>query len=154
MYMQKLKIMYSLSTEVMSDGKLSLFMMGSHISEFLLHIENINQHCFYGRCLGFQVFTNDFWNVCSSSFSCFSKFCITCPFQFCDGLRNILKTLSFCMASFSEMYYNNGTVLERCANSVKYLLDPEARARRVVNIFLHADISFCQAFWFLNESSK
>jgi len=58
------------------------------------------------------------------------------------------------MASFSEMYYNNGTLLGRCANSVKYLLDPEARARRIVNISQHADISFCQAFWFLNESGK
>jgi len=58
------------------------------------------------------------------------------------------------MASFSEIYYSNGTLLGRCTNSVKYLLDPEARARRIVNISQHADISFCQAFWFLSESGK
>jgi len=58
------------------------------------------------------------------------------------------------MASFSEIYYSNGTLLGRCTNSVKYLLDPEARARRIVNIAQHADISFCQAFWFLSESGK
>lgn len=77
-----------------------------------------------------------------------------CLFQFCDSLKHVLKTILFGMASFSEIYYNNGTVLGRCANSVKYLLDPEARARRIVNISQNADISFCQAFWFLNESGK
>lgn len=111
----------------MSDGKPSLFTLGDDHSakELLNQAEDINQYCFYGRCLGFQ---------------------------FCDSLKHVLKALSFCMVSFSEMYYNNGTLLGRCANSVKYLLDPEARARRIVNISQHADISFCQAFWFLNES--
>ncbi|EZA47677.1 hypothetical protein DMN91_012343 [Ooceraea biroi] len=124
--LQQLKTLYSWSTEVMGDGKLSLFPVEGHSAqEFLAQAENINQYCFYGRCLGFQ---------------------------FCDSLKDVLKALSFCMASFSEMYYNNGTLLGRCANSVKYLLDPEARARRIVNISQHADISFCQAFWFLNES--
>lgn len=58
------------------------------------------------------------------------------------------------MASYSEVFYSNGTFLGRWGNFVKYLLDPEARARRIVNISQHADISFCQAFWFLNESGK
>lgn len=67
-------------------------------------------------------------------------------------MKRVIKALSFCMASFSEMYYNNGTIFGRCAKSVNYLMDPEARARRIVNISQHADISFCQTFWFLNES--
>ncbi|XP_071566155.1 hormone-sensitive lipase isoform X2 [Temnothorax nylanderi] len=125
--LQQLKLMYSWSTEVLDDGKLSLFPLEQYsIQELLNNAENINQYCFYGRCLGFQ---------------------------FCDSLRHVLKTLSFFMASFSEMYYSNGTLLGRCTNSVKYLLDPEARARRIVNISQHADISFCQAFWFLSESA-
>lgn len=125
--LQHLKTMYSWSTEVMSDGKLSLFPLEQYsIQELLNNAEDINQYCFYGRCLGFQ---------------------------FCDTLRHVLKSLSFFMASFSEMYYSNGTLLGRCTNSVKYLLDPEARARRIVNIAQHADISFCQAFWFLSESA-
>ncbi|XP_012533531.1 hormone-sensitive lipase isoform X2 [Monomorium pharaonis] len=125
--LQQLKMMYSWSTEVMNDGKLSLFPLEQYsIQDLLNNAENINQYCFYGRCLGFQ---------------------------FCDSLRHVLKTLSFFMASFSEMYYSNGTLLGRCTNSVKYLLDPEARARRIVNVSQHADISFCQAFWFLSESA-
>lgn len=79
---------------------------------------------------------------------------VTCYFQFCDSLKHVLKTITFGMASYSEVFYSNGTLLGRWANFVKYLLDPEARARRIVNISQHADISFCQAFWFLNESGK
>lgn len=60
----------------------------------------------------------------------------------------------FGMVSYSEVFYSNGTLLGRWSNFVKYLLDPEARARRIVNISQHADISFCQAFWFLNESGE
>lgn len=123
--LQHLNTLYSWSDR-MNDGKLSLFASNDHSPQELLNrAENINQYCFYGRCLGFQ---------------------------FCDSLKNILKTLSVCMASFSEAYYANGTLFGRCANSVKYILDPEARARRIVNISQHADVSFCQAFWFLNEN--
>lgn len=65
-----------------------------------------------------------------------------------------MKTLSVCLASFSEVYYSNGTLLGRCANSLKYVMDPEARARRIVHVSQHADVSFCQAFWFLSENGK
>ncbi|KYM79854.1 Hormone-sensitive lipase [Atta colombica] len=125
--LQHLKTMYSWSTEVMNDGKLSLYPLEQYNTQELLNsAQNVNQYCFYGRCLGFQ---------------------------FCDSLKHVLKTLSFFMASFSEMYYSNSTLLGLCTNSIKYLLDPEARARRIVNISQHADISFCQAFWFLSESA-
>jgi len=41
----------------MSDGKLSLYPLDRYsIQELLSDAENINQYCFYGRCLGFQVF--------------------------------------------------------------------------------------------------
>lgn len=122
--LQYLKILYTWSTEVMSDGKLSLFIMDHSAEEFLQWTENINQYCFYGRCIGFQ---------------------------FCNSLKKVLKTVALAMVSYSEMYYNNDTVLGRCANSIKYFLNPEARARRIVNISRYADISFAQAFWFLNE---
>ncbi|XP_014472103.1 PREDICTED: hormone-sensitive lipase isoform X2 [Dinoponera quadriceps] len=124
--LQHLKTLYAWSTEVISDGKLSLFPPENHtIQELLSQMGNINQYCFYGRCLGFQ---------------------------FCDSLKHVFKTITFGMASYSEVFYSNGTLLGRWSNFVKYLLDPEARARRVVSISQHADISFCQAFWFLNES--
>lgn len=41
----------------MKDGKLSLFSSNEHTPQELLNqAESINQYCFYGRCLGFQVF--------------------------------------------------------------------------------------------------
>lgn len=69
-------------------------------------------------------------------------------------MKTILKAVLYGMTSFSEIFYANGTLLGRCTNSIQYLVDPEARARRVVTVTQHADISFLQAFWSLNESSK
>lgn len=123
--LEHLQTLYSWS-EHFSDGKPSLFIGDSHNShEILSKVDSINQYCFYGRCLGFQFY---------------------------DNLKPILKTIMVCMATFSEAFYSNGTLLARCANSVKYMLDPEIRARRIVDVSQRADISFCQAFWFLNEA--
>ena len=69
-------------------------------------------------------------------------------------MKTILKVVTVGMASFSEVFYANGTLLGRATNSLQYVVDPEARARRIVTISQHADISFCQAFWHLNESGK
>ncbi|XP_017757856.1 PREDICTED: hormone-sensitive lipase-like isoform X2 [Eufriesea mexicana] len=123
--LEHLQTLYSWSEHI-SDGKPSLFIGDNHNPhEMLNKIDTINQYCFYGRCLGFQ---------------------------FHDNLKPILKTIMVCMATFSEAFYANGTLLARCANSVKYMLDPETRARRIVDVSQRADISFCQAFWFLNEN--
>ncbi|OXU23851.1 hypothetical protein TSAR_010329 [Trichomalopsis sarcophagae] len=119
-----MKTLYSWR-EPMEDGHYSLFPSEEHSPQELLNqAENINQYCFYGRCLGFQ---------------------------FCNSMRTALKVISVGMASFSEVFYANGTLLGRCTNSLQYVLDPEARARRIVTISQHADISFCQAFWHLTE---
>ncbi|XP_014205490.1 hormone-sensitive lipase isoform X1 [Copidosoma floridanum] len=114
------------SQEQMEDGQYNLFPSEGHDPHKILRqTEAINQYSFYGRCLGFQ---------------------------FCDNMKTILKVVLVGMASFSEIFYANGTLLGRCTNSFQYLVDPEARARRIVTISQHADISFCQAFWHLNES--
>ncbi|KAJ8687129.1 hypothetical protein QAD02_022923 [Eretmocerus hayati] len=110
----------------MEAGQYSLFPSDDHSPyEILRQTEDINQYCFYGRHLGFQ---------------------------FCHDMKKILKALLLGMASFSEIFYANGTLLGRCTNSIQYLVDPDARARRIVTISKHADISFCKAFWHLNES--
>ncbi|RZC40443.1 hormone-sensitive lipase [Asbolus verrucosus] len=97
--------------------------------ELLSNYEDINQYCFYGRCLGFQ---------------------------FCDSLKNILQFISMSMAIFSEIYYNQGSFFAKATTSVmatsKYVNDPEQRARRIVNISQNADVDFCKAFWFLSEN--
>ncbi|XP_055700251.1 hormone-sensitive lipase isoform X1 [Phlebotomus papatasi] len=109
-----------------SEG--SLF--SDHTAEELLaHGGAINQYCFYGRCLGFQ---------------------------FHESIRGALKFVSSCMAGFSEGYYSEGNRLSKTTSSMwtsgKFLLDPELRARRVVNLSQNSDVHFCKAFWFLAES--
>ncbi|KDR22472.1 hormone-sensitive lipase isoform X2 [Zootermopsis nevadensis] len=122
--MAHLQTLLSWSTES------QLFPDEQHSTEDLLNrVESINMYCFYGRCLGFQ---------------------------FCESMQKILKTVSICMASFSEIYYGNGGLLARATSSVwtggKYLLDPELRARRIVNISKHASVDFCKSFWHLADT--
>ncbi|XP_033232111.1 hormone-sensitive lipase [Belonocnema kinseyi] len=120
--LQHLRTLYSWSQ---GNGKEPSLFSNHSPQELLNQAEAVNQYCFYGRAIGFQ---------------------------FCDSMQLTLRTISLCMAAFSEAFFSNGTVLGRCANSIKYVSDPEAKARRIVNVSQRADISFCKAFWLLNES--
>ncbi|XP_077302659.1 hormone-sensitive lipase isoform X2 [Arctopsyche grandis] len=93
--------------------------------QLLAQTETINQYCFYGRCLGFQ---------------------------YQPSMRSILKGISICMAGFSEAYYSRGHIINSVWAGGKFMIDPELRARRIVNISQYADIEFCKSFWFLAES--
>ncbi|CAF4875604.1 unnamed protein product [Pieris macdunnoughi] len=103
-----------------------LFPVEPHSPEELFSkADTINQYCFYGRCLGFQ---------------------------FAPSIRGILKGISICMAGFSEAYYSQGNLISSVWTGGQYLIDPELRARRIVNISQSASVEFCKAFWFLTES--
>lgn len=111
-----------------------LFASGRHTAEQLFELgDTINQYCFYGRCLGFQ---------------------------YGDSIRGVLRFLGIGMASYSETYYsqtdNRSSTLLKTTRSLwssgKYLMNPELRARRIVNISQNAKIDFCKSFWFLAES--
>lgn len=58
------------------------------------------------------------------------------------------------MAGFSEAYYSHGNLISSVWTGGQYLIDPEMRARRIVNISQSASVEFCKAFWFLAESGK
>lgn len=108
----------------------SLFTEQGHTAEELLsHGGAINQYCFYGRCLGFQ---------------------------FAKSMRGVLKFIASTMAGFSEGYYSDRGKLAKTTSSMwtsgKFLLDPELRARRIVNLSQNSDVYFCKAFWLLTES--
>lgn len=111
-----------------------LLASGRHTAEQLFELgDTINQYCFYGRCLGFQ---------------------------YGDSIRGVLRFLGIGMASYSETYYsqtdNSSSSLLKTTRSLwssgKYLMNPELRARRIVNISQNAKIDFCKSFWFLAES--
>lgn len=109
-----------------------LFACGNHTAEQLFELgDTINQYCFYGRCLGFQ---------------------------YGDSIRGVLRFLGISMASYSESFYSqegDGAIVKTTRSlwtSGKYLMNPELRARRIVNISQNAKIDFCKSFWFLAES--
>lgn len=81
----------------------------------------VNQFAFYGRCLGFH---------------------------FCDSIKPVMKFIAIAMASFSESYYSDNTSFIKATNSMftsgKYLLDPELRSRRIVNISENSSVDFCK----------
>ncbi|CAG9766982.1 unnamed protein product [Ceutorhynchus assimilis] len=107
----------------------SLFVEDRPLEDLISVCKDVNQYCFYGRCLGFQ---------------------------FCDSLKNVLQFIALSMAIFSEAYYSQGSLISKATNSVmtttKYITDPEQRAKRIVNISQNADVDFCKSFWFLSES--
>lgn len=102
---------------------------GHTTEELLKDAEAINQYCFYGRALGFQFY---------------------------ESFRPVLKFITICMAGFSEAYYSNGGKIAKATSSMwtsgKYFMDPELRARRIVNISQNSSVDFCKSFWFLAES--
>uniref|UniRef100_A0A1A9W7R9 Small subunit processome component 20 homolog n=1 Tax=Glossina brevipalpis TaxID=37001 RepID=A0A1A9W7R9_9MUSC len=115
-----------------SKDTYDLFANGKHSAEELFEAgETINQYCFYGRCLGFQ---------------------------YSDSIKAILRIISISMAGFSETFYARDVdgPLVKTTRSVwtsgKYLINPEVKARRIVNLSQNAKIDFCKSFWFLAES--
>lgn len=123
---------YLITLNQWSQNTGDLFALGKYSAEELFETgEIINQYCFYGRCLGFQ---------------------------YNDTIRNIVRFISISMASFSEAFYGrdvDGPWIKTTRNvwtSGKYLLNPELRSRRIVNLSQNAKIDFCKAFWFLAES--
>lgn len=100
----------------------NLFPVQEHSPEDILdRARTINQFAFYGRCLGFQ---------------------------YAESIRPVLKFIAISMTSFSESYYSNNGRFIKATNSVfnsgKYLLDPELRSRRIVNLSQNASVDFCK----------
>lgn len=111
----------------------SLFPRAAHsAAELFDTAASIDQYSFYGRCLGVQ---------------------------YCESMQRVVRFLAVCMAGFSEAYYGRDVTgsgrLARTTASVwrsgKYLVDPELRARRIVNISQNAEVDFCKEFWSLSE---
>lgn len=100
----------------------NLFPIQQHSPEDILErARTINQFAFYGRCLGFQ---------------------------YAESIKPVLKFIAISMASFSESYYSNNGRFIKATNSMftsgRYLLDPELRSRRIVNLSQNASVDFCK----------
>ncbi|KAK4886221.1 hypothetical protein RN001_002492 [Aquatica leii] len=141
------KSAYTKEVEAYASLMQSLFTFGLHLNTFsawhknndlhfidipdeiLAKVKEINQYPFYGHNLGFQ---------------------------FCESLRPVLRFVCLSMVIFSEAFYSQGSILTKAKNSVtttaKYLMDPEERAKRMINIFHYTNLDFLKSFWFLAES--
>ncbi|VVC30257.1 Hypothetical protein CINCED_3A008389 [Cinara cedri] len=96
--------------------------------ELMMKIEPSKLCPFYGRCLAFQ---------------------------FNESLQPALKTIAIMMAAFSEVYYNENGMMAKANtawNCSKYMLNPELRARRIINVIQYSSIHFYKAFLFLGET--
>ncbi|XP_038065915.1 hormone-sensitive lipase-like [Patiria miniata] len=96
--------------------------------DIMLEVQALDRECFYGRCLGFQ---------------------------FCDSMWQSLQTVAVALASYSEGYHKHEGTFSRAAASIfhgsRYLTNPEARAKQIVNVTNKSDIKFCKAFWSITE---
>ncbi|XP_022108373.1 hormone-sensitive lipase-like [Acanthaster planci] len=96
--------------------------------DIMLEVQALDRECFYGRCLGFQ---------------------------FCDSIWQSLQTVAVALASYSEGYHKHEGTFSRAASSIfhgsRYLTNPEARAKQIVNVTNKSDIKFCKAFWSITE---
>ncbi|XP_076043226.1 hormone-sensitive lipase [Oratosquilla oratoria] len=97
--------------------------------ELLTVLNTVSQYSFYGRCLGFHYY---------------------------ESLQKTLKFLNISMSAFSEVYYSDGGFIQRTKQSVitggKYVMDPEQRARRIVDVVQYSSVDFIKAFWSLAET--
>lgn len=98
----------------------------------------INQECFYGRAMGFQVRLQ--------SYSYHSSCLFFIHFQYYESLRPSVKFVASSMACFSEFYFSNKNILSKTFDlfnmSRKYFTDPELCAQRVCDINENADVRF------------
>lgn len=77
-------------------------------------------------------------------------------FQFSTGLRHFLQVVCVAMASFAEGYHRHKMSSVALAtvsflNSGKYTVNPEMRAKMIVDVTQKTNMDFCKAFWSLTE---
>ena len=76
--------------------------------------------------------------------------------QFSSGMRHFLQVVCVAMASFAEGYHRHKQSSMACAtvsflNSGKYTVNPEMRAKMIVDVTQKTNMEFCKAFWSLTE---
>ncbi|RXG73536.1 Hormone-sensitive lipase, partial [Armadillidium vulgare] len=98
-------------------------------TELLSLLNTVSQYSFYGRCLGFHYY---------------------------ESLHKTLKFLNISMCAFSEVYYSDGGFMQRTKQSLftsgKYMMDPEKRARRIVDVIQYSSVDFIKSFWSLADT--
>uniref|UniRef100_A0A0N4ZFU3 Hormone-sensitive lipase n=1 Tax=Parastrongyloides trichosuri TaxID=131310 RepID=A0A0N4ZFU3_PARTI len=87
-------------------------------------VEGFDASCFYSRPLGLQ---------------------------FCPSISKMFKIVCTFFASYSKACEKGNGAIDTIINSAKYIISPEERASKIVDIIREADIEFCKGFWNLPE---
>eukprot|EP00795_Rhopilema_esculentum_P016826 gene16826-8294_t len=91
--------------------------------------ETISRECFYGRSFGFQ---------------------------FSPALQQSLNVVAVALAAYGDGFKRHNGETARALSSVlhsgKYVVDPELRAKRIVELTQHVSMPFCKSFWSLTEN--
>uniref|UniRef100_A0AAF5D6L6 Alpha/beta hydrolase fold-3 domain-containing protein n=2 Tax=Strongyloides stercoralis TaxID=6248 RepID=A0AAF5D6L6_STRER len=95
----------------------------SYISVFKT-VKGFDASCFYSRPLGLQ---------------------------FCPSVAKMFKIICTFFASYNLACEKNNGTFDMIVNSAKYMISPEERALKIIEIIREADIEFCKGFWNLPE---
>jgi len=91
--------------------------------------DTLGRECFYGRSFGFQ---------------------------FSPALQQSLHVVLVALAAYGDGFNRHSGSTARALSSVihsgKYVVDPELRAKRIVELTQHVGVPFCKAFWSLTEN--
>ena len=76
--------------------------------------------------------------------------------QFSETLQQSLQVVAIAMAAYGDGFKRHNSSTARALSSVlhsgKYVIDPELRAKRIVELTQHTSIPFCKAFWSLTDN--
>uniref|UniRef100_A0A0N5BSJ9 Hormone-sensitive lipase n=1 Tax=Strongyloides papillosus TaxID=174720 RepID=A0A0N5BSJ9_STREA len=71
--------------------------------------------------------------------------------QFCPSIGKMFKVICTFFASYGKACEKGNGALDKIVNSAKYMISPEERALKIIDIIREADIEFCKGFWNLPE---
>ena len=76
--------------------------------------------------------------------------------QFSPALQQSLHVVVVALAAYGDGFKrhngNTARALSSFLHSGKYVVDPELRAKRIVELTQHVSVPFCKSFWSLTEN--
>ena len=114
-------------------------------------IEQLDNSCFYGRSMGFQV-TLIIIIIIIIIIIMLQLIMIDwfIWFQFAPSIGRVFHFIGIVLATYS-VRWEKGTSWASLLHSGRLMLSPERRAKRIIKVTREADISFCKGFWNMSE---
>ena len=122
----------------------------------LRYIDSLDNTCFYGRPLGFQVRIEVRYrrirHFCSSLHLSVMSFTLLALYSQRTRYDGSVPPLEFhCLSIWSTQVRRSVRMHYKKLHSGRFILSAEQRAKRIVQVTREADISLCKGFWNLSE---